>query len=183
MELVVAKVQRRVDGLEGLEVDVDLALFAFRGDDFTAVDNQAIGRHLGVEFQALLGGGDGRQDGETVDARLDVRGRALCVMVSGRWACMRVAGRHTNSSANILAAREIWSLGAVHGESGPRFRVWGLVWTRAAHTDDEGNHGCAISTGGFEALDQLFDFPDLDVLLGLVGLRLLGRHGRGGRGG
>ena len=48
VELVVAQVQRRVDWLEGLEVDVDLALLALGGDDFTAVDDEAIRRDLGV---------------------------------------------------------------------------------------------------------------------------------------
>jgi hypothetical protein len=42
VELVVAEIQRRVDGLEGLKVDIDLALLAFCGDDFTAVDYEAI---------------------------------------------------------------------------------------------------------------------------------------------
>ena len=77
MEFVVAKVQRRVDGLEGFEVDVDLALLAFGGDDFTTVDDKAIGWDLGVELETLLGGGNSRQDGKTVDARLDVGGGTL----------------------------------------------------------------------------------------------------------
>ena len=77
VELVVAEVERGVDGLEGLEVDVDLALLAFCGDDFTAVDDEAIGRDLRVQLETLLGGGNGREDGETVDAGLDVGGRAL----------------------------------------------------------------------------------------------------------
>jgi hypothetical protein len=51
--------------------------------------------------------------------------------------------------------------------------------TQGPHTDNEGNHGCAISTGGFKTLDQLLDLPDLNVLLGVVGLLVLGRHGRG----
>jgi hypothetical protein len=48
VELVVAEVQRGVDGLEGLKVDVDLAFLAFGGDDFAAIDDEAIGRNLGV---------------------------------------------------------------------------------------------------------------------------------------
>ena len=48
VELVVTEVQGGVDGLEGLEVDIDLALLAFGSDNFTAVDDQAIRRHLGV---------------------------------------------------------------------------------------------------------------------------------------
>jgi hypothetical protein len=68
VELVVAEVERRVDGLEGLEVDVDLALLALRGQDFAAVDDEAVGGDLVVEFEALLGGGDGREDGLAVDA-------------------------------------------------------------------------------------------------------------------
>jgi hypothetical protein len=85
MELVVTEVERRVDGLEGLEVDVDLALLAFGGDDFTAVDNEAIGRDLGVELETLLGRGDSRKDGETVDTGLDVGGGTLKMSESGRW--------------------------------------------------------------------------------------------------
>lgn len=81
MEFVVAKVQRRVDGLEGFEVDVDLALLAFGGDDFTTVDDKAIGWDLGVELETLLGGGNSRQDGKTVDARLDVGGSTLGKLV------------------------------------------------------------------------------------------------------
>lgn len=77
VEFVVTEVQRGIDGLEGLEVDVDLALLAFGGDDFTAVDNEAIGRDFGVELQALLGGRDSRKDGQTVDAGFDVGGSAL----------------------------------------------------------------------------------------------------------
>lgn len=46
MELVVTEVERGVDGLEGLKVNVDLALLALGGDDFTTVDNEAIGRDL-----------------------------------------------------------------------------------------------------------------------------------------
>jgi hypothetical protein len=59
MELVVAEVEGGVDGLEGLEVDIDLALFAFAGDDFAAVDDEAVGGDSGVEFEALLGRRDG----------------------------------------------------------------------------------------------------------------------------
>jgi hypothetical protein len=42
--------------------------------------------------------------------------------------------------------------------------------TRQALTDDERDHGGSISSGSFQALDQLLHFPDLDILLGLVGL-------------
>jgi hypothetical protein len=40
----------------------------------------------------------------------------------------------------------------------------------AVLTNDEGDHGGSISSSGFQALDELFHLPDLDVLLGLVGL-------------
>jgi hypothetical protein len=86
MEFVVAKVQRGVDGLEGLKVDVDPALLAFCGDNFTAVDDEAIGGDLGVELEALLGGGNGGEDGETVDAGLDVGGGTLRWLVL-IWGC------------------------------------------------------------------------------------------------
>lgn len=60
MELVITKIERGVDGLERLEVDVNLSFLSFGCDDFTAVDDQSIRRHLVVKFQTLLGGGDGR---------------------------------------------------------------------------------------------------------------------------
>ena len=37
-------------------------------------------------------------------------------------------------------------------------------------TNNEGNHGCSIAASSLQALDQLLDLPDLDVLLGLVRL-------------
>lgn len=43
MKLVVAQIQGGIDGLEGLEVDVDLPLLALGGDNFTAVNDQPIG--------------------------------------------------------------------------------------------------------------------------------------------
>jgi hypothetical protein len=77
VEFVVAEVQRRVDGLEGFKVDVDLALLALGGDDFAAVDDEAIRGDLGVQFETLLGGRDSRENGETIDAGLDVGGGSL----------------------------------------------------------------------------------------------------------
>lgn len=77
VELVVTEVQRRVDGLERLEVDVDLSLLALGGQDFTAVDDEAVGRDLVIELEALLGRRNGRQDRLPVDAGLDVRRGAL----------------------------------------------------------------------------------------------------------
>lgn len=48
MELVVTEVERGVDGLERLEVNVNLSLLSFRGDNFTTVDDQSIRRNLVV---------------------------------------------------------------------------------------------------------------------------------------
>ena len=72
VKLVVTQIERGVDRLEGLEVDVNLSLLSFRRDDFTTVDDQAIRRHLVVQLETLLCGGNGRQDGESVDSGLDV---------------------------------------------------------------------------------------------------------------
>lgn len=55
MELIVTEIQRRVDRLEWLKVDVDLSFFSFRRDDFTAVDHEAIGGNLSIELETLLG--------------------------------------------------------------------------------------------------------------------------------
>lgn len=82
VELVVTKVERGVDGLERFEVNVNLALLAFLGDNFTTVDNQTIGWNLVVQLQTLLGGGDGGQDGKTVHTGLDVGGSTLLSHVS-----------------------------------------------------------------------------------------------------
>lgn len=59
VELVVTKVERGVDGLEGFEIDVNLALLALRGDNFTTVHNQSIRGNLVIQLQTLLGGGNG----------------------------------------------------------------------------------------------------------------------------
>ena len=34
---------------------------------------------------------------------------------------------------------------------------------REKRTDNEGNHGSAIASGGLEALDELLDLPDLNL--------------------
>ena len=72
VEFVVTQIQRGIDGLERLEIYVDLSLLALGGDDFTTVDNQTIWRDFGVELETLLGRGDGGQDGESIDTRFDV---------------------------------------------------------------------------------------------------------------
>jgi len=72
MEFVVTQVQRRVDGLEWLEINVDLSLFSFRGNDFTTVDDQPVRGNLVVEFETLLGGCDSREDGKAIDSGFDV---------------------------------------------------------------------------------------------------------------
>lgn len=33
----------------------------------------------------------------------------------------------------------------------------------ASRTDDEGDHGCAVTTSGLEPLDELLDLPYLDL--------------------
>jgi hypothetical protein len=94
VEFVVAQVQRGVDGLEGLEIDIDLALLAFGGDDFTAVDNEAIRGDFRVQLKTLLGRGDGRQDGKTIDTRFDIGGGTL--------ACQLRIGGAQSSHVRIL---------------------------------------------------------------------------------
>ena len=48
VKFVVAQVERSVNGLERFKVNVDLAFLALRGDDFTAVYDEAIWRDFGV---------------------------------------------------------------------------------------------------------------------------------------
>ena len=79
MELVVAQVERGVDGLERLKVDVDLLFLPLVRDDGPAVNDQAVRGAPVVQFQALLGGGDRAEDGEPVDAGLNVGRRPVLV--------------------------------------------------------------------------------------------------------
>ena len=89
MEFVVAEVERSVDRLEGLKVDVDLLLLALVGDDGSAVNDEAVGRNLGVELEPVLDRGDGAQDRQPVDSGLDVgRGTVL-------------VGKHLADSADL----------------------------------------------------------------------------------
>ena len=90
MKLVVAQVQRSVDGFEGFEIDVDLSFLSFGGQYFATVDDQAIRRDFAVELQPLLGGGDGGKDTKTVDSRLDIgRGSKLF----GQHLCRRLLAK------------------------------------------------------------------------------------------
>ena len=79
VELVVAQVERRVDGFERFEIDIDFLLLAVVGDDGPAVDDETVGRHFVVQLEPLLDRRDGRQDGESVDAGFDVGGGAELV--------------------------------------------------------------------------------------------------------
>ena len=42
VEFVVTEIERCVDWLKGLKVDVDLSFLAFRSDDFTTVNDQSV---------------------------------------------------------------------------------------------------------------------------------------------
>ena len=79
VKFVVAEVQRGVDGLEGLKVDVDFLLLALVRDDRAAVDDQSVRGHLGVELEAVLHGGDGAQHGQPVHSTFDVGGSAVLI--------------------------------------------------------------------------------------------------------
>lgn len=79
VELVVAQVQGRVDGLERFKVNVDFALFALVGEDLAHEQHEAVGRAPGVQLQALLSRRDGAKHGQAVDAGLDVGRRAVLI--------------------------------------------------------------------------------------------------------
>ena len=72
MELVITEIKRGIDGFEGLKVNVDLPLLSFGGNDFATVHNQSVRGYLVIQFQTLLCGCDGRQNGESIDSRLDI---------------------------------------------------------------------------------------------------------------
>mmetsp|Transcript_6559 Transcript_6559/g.12000 ORF Transcript_6559/g.12000 Transcript_6559/m.12000 type:complete len:219 (-) Transcript_6559:9-665(-) len=79
VELIVAEIKRRVDGLERLEVDVQLLFFAVVCHDGSCVHNQSIRRNLIVQLETLLRRGDSAQHGQTVHPTLNVRGCAVFV--------------------------------------------------------------------------------------------------------
>jgi hypothetical protein len=56
VKLVIAQVQRRINGSEGLKVNVNLLLLAVIRQDFTAENNEAVGGASVVQFQSLLRG-------------------------------------------------------------------------------------------------------------------------------
>jgi len=72
VELVIAKIERCVDGLEGLKVDVDLFLLAFVRDDGAAVDNETIvGDYAAGRSQCYKGGGKKKTRRDTLVVQLE----------------------------------------------------------------------------------------------------------------
>ena len=74
-------------------------------------------------------------------------------------------GQRTYSSANILAARDTWSLGATNVVRRAHIRTN----MRTVRTNDQGYHRGSIPSCRFQTFDQFLHFPDLDVLLRLAG--------------
>lgn len=77
MEFIITKVERSIDGLERLEIDINLSFFSFGRDNFTTVDHEAVRGDLSVELQTLLCGCNSGQHRQTIDARFNVRSRTL----------------------------------------------------------------------------------------------------------
>jgi hypothetical protein len=110
VELVVTQVERSVDGLERLEVNVNFALLSFRCDNFTTVYDKSIGGDLVVELETLLGRSNGRQHGETVHTRLNVGGGTLDCAIRRRsahegWGVVStyiLFSQHLGCSANLI---------------------------------------------------------------------------------
>ena len=91
VELVITEVQRGVDRLERLKVNVHFLLFSLLSDDGAAVNDlikdisfilcivfipllthQTVGRHFAVELESVLDRGDGPEHREPVHSGLDV---------------------------------------------------------------------------------------------------------------
>lgn len=168
MELVVTKVERGVDGLERFEVNVNLSLFPFRGDDFTTVDDETVGRDFVVELETLLGGGNGRQHRQTVDPGFDVRSGTLCTYVNvvdpvfpGALSYVFFS-QHLRGAGNLIFGS--WMLLVLTFLAEPARRS-------GKHTNDQRNHGGSVSSGGFEPLNELLNLPYFNILFRLVGLR------------
>ena len=54
MELIVTQVQRRVDWLERLKINVDALFFAVVSQDSATVQHQAVIRNAGIQLELLL---------------------------------------------------------------------------------------------------------------------------------
>ena len=67
----------RINGLMRLEIEGDLLLLTFVGQDCTDEENEAIRRDTVVQLETLLCGRDGRKHRESVDTGLDVRSRTV----------------------------------------------------------------------------------------------------------
>jgi hypothetical protein len=102
-------------------------------------------------------------------------GRQLCAHSFSQPKCER-RFTHKLFSQHLRSARDLVLGRCASSAESP----CALCRQGRARTDNERDHAGAVTAGGFEALDQLLDLPYLNVLLGVVGLRLLRRHGRGG---
>ena len=60
-----------------LEVEGNFLFLALVREDGADEQHQTVRRHPVVEFETLLGGGNGGEHGQSVDTRLDVGGRSV----------------------------------------------------------------------------------------------------------
>ena len=77
VKLVIAQVQRRVDRLERLKVNVHFPLLPLVRDHRAGVHDEPVRGHFRVELETLLGRGDGAQDRLSVHPGFNVRGRPV----------------------------------------------------------------------------------------------------------
>ena len=108
---------------------------------------------------------------EAVPYRFTVSHSALTKSNTGK--------KRTNSSANIFAARDTWSLGAITKSLATRHAT---LEGYGKHTDNQRNHRGSISSGGFKTLDELLDLPDFNILLRVVRSLSRAHVGRGDQG-
>eukprot|EP00250_Pteridium_aquilinum_P004932 c15110_g1_i1 orf=70-606(+) len=111
MELVVTKVKRSIDRLEGLKINGYLLLLAIVGDNCASVEDEAVGGHLVVELQALLRRGDGSQHGLPIDTTLDVGCSTELITEHLRNTCNLITRRHDERNhACSVPARSLKAL-------------------------------------------------------------------------
>jgi len=77
VKLVIAQVQRRVDRLERLKVNVHFPLLPLVRDHRPGVHDEPVRGHFRVQLETLLGRGDGPQDRLSVHPGFNVRGRPV----------------------------------------------------------------------------------------------------------
>ena len=77
VKFAVTQIHGSIDRFEGLKINGQFLLLVVLGKNFATKNDETIWRSPVVLLESLLGGSDGGQHWQTIDTRLDARGRAI----------------------------------------------------------------------------------------------------------